>query len=312
MTFRNVLFANDRWRWGWQVSFFLAMNSAAVAAVLTLGSISGVLTAQIVGLFPTLEVTLLYVALYAAFLGATALAMRWLRHESLGDLGLGFGQSWLRAWLIGMVLGMAILIGSSVLLSWLFGWYHTKGFAWQFVPIAVFLPTLVVTVLGTVPAGLFEEVVFRGFIFRVVAERWKTWVAVVSTSVLFALFHLVNLVVNGPTPGYPVWLAVASLVMAGLVLAQAYVTFRNLWAPFGLHFGWDLAIQLLGQQGQGVKGASLLVTTVTGSPIWQGPSGPGLGLFDLVGLALVSLILVWLRQTGSLGAGNLVLTETHP
>lgn len=290
-TFRKVAFESGRWRWGWQVIFFLAIVVVAVAAVLGLGSITGVLSAEPNSLVPTIKLASLYLALDGAFVGATAVALRWLRRESLSDLGLGLGRGWLRSLVIGVILGSVVLIGSSVGLAWLFGWYHVTGFAWQVVPTGVFLGTLVVTTLGTVPAGLFEEVVFRGFLLRVLTVRWGIRPAVGATSLLFALFHTLNLVVNGPTPNYPVWLALASLTLAGLVLAQAYLTFRNLWAPIGLHFGWDLAIQLLGQQGQTSKGASLFITAVSGTPIYQGPAGPGLGLFDLIGLGLVSLIL---------------------
>ncbi len=290
-TLRKVAFENGSWRWGWQVIFFLAVVLVAVAAVLEVGSITGILSAEANGWQPSIKLSLLYLSLDGAFVGAAALALRWLRHESLSDLGLGLSRGWLGSLLIGMILGSVVLIGSSVGLAWLFGWYHITGLAWQAVPAGVFSATLVVTTLGTVPAGLFEEVVFRGFLLRVLTERWGMPGAVGATSLLFALFHAVNLVVNGPTPSYPVWLALASLTVAGLVLAQAYLTFRNLWAPIGLHFGWDLAIQLLGQQGQASRGASLLVTAVSGAPIYQGPAGPGLGLFDLVGLALVSVIL---------------------
>jgi membrane protease YdiL (CAAX protease family) len=296
ISFRKIAFAGGQWRWGWQILFFLALVAIALAAVLELGSLTGVLSAEATGWSPTIKLTLVYLALYGAFLGASALAIRWLRGESLSDLGFSREGNWPSSLVIGMVLGSVVGIGSSVGLAWLFGWYHVKGFAWQVGPGDVVLMTLVVTTLGAAEAGLFEEVVFRGFLLRVISERWGLTAAVVATSLLFALFHVVNLVVNGPTAHYPAWLALASLTLAGLVFAQAYLTFRNLWAPVGLHFGWDLTIQLLGQQGQPAKGASLLVTTVSGSPIFQGPQGPGLGLFDLVGLGLVSLILLLLGR----------------
>jgi uncharacterized protein len=83
-------------------------------------------------------------------------------------------------------------------------------------------------------AAVTEELMFRGVLFRLIEERTGTWIALVLTSVLFGLWHLLN-------PDATLWGAVAIAIEAGGTLAAAYAATRNLWVPIGLHFGWNFA-----------------------------------------------------------------------
>jgi membrane protease YdiL (CAAX protease family) len=82
-----------------------------------------------------------------------------------------------------------------------------------------------------VMVAIFEELIFRAVLFRLIEKRWSTRVALVSSFVLFAIAHLPNEGVSA--------LAVVITGVAGITLSAAYLLTRRLWLPIGLHFGWN-------------------------------------------------------------------------
>ncbi len=94
---------------------------------------------------------------------------------------------------------------------------------------------------GLLPAALIglaiatsEEIVFRGFLFRVVRDVGGTWTAVVVSAVVFGALHAFN-------PGASPVSTVAIALEAGVLLALAYAATDRLWLPIGIHFGWNFA-----------------------------------------------------------------------
>jgi uncharacterized protein len=81
-------------------------------------------------------------------------------------------------------------------------------------------------------AGVGEEIVFRGVVFRLFEEGFGTTVAVVFSGALFGLIHAGN---HGATFAS----SAAIALEAGILLAAAYALTRSLWLPIGLHFGWN-------------------------------------------------------------------------
>lgn len=94
--------------------------------------------------------------------------------------------------------------------------------------------------------ALTEELVFRGYPFAVLRERWGTAVAVGLTSVVFGVVHAQN---DGATP-----LALAFVVLAGVFLAGIRLLWDSLWAAWVAHLAWNWAM------------AALLHVAVSGSP----------------------------------------------
>jgi membrane protease YdiL (CAAX protease family) len=67
---------------------------------------------------------------------------------------------------------------------WLAGVYLPEGWGhWQ--PLALAL-------LSSLPGAVFEEVIFRGFLFRLIARLGGNWIALGVTSALFGLAHIRN------------------------------------------------------------------------------------------------------------------------
>jgi len=295
----------DSLRWGWQLLFFMPI--VGISTVLVDGPpfwmasqlgwmppmgqpIEGLAWSAIVPL-----IIFRYLFMFAGLLTGVHLAQRWLRKDSLAGLGFRLAPGWGRELFLGCGLGV-VMMAVSVGLSWLMGWYRPFGFAWEYHPWSLLLPSLVRSALPNIQAGLLEEVIFRGFLFQVLEERWNTRIAVITSSVLFAYLHLAN-----AQQDYPTWMVLLSITVAGLSFSQAYLATRNLWLAIGLHFAYDWLITLVGEVGRGVQDAVLVATEVTGPPLFVGPQNAGVGIFDMAGLAVVAVIVytVWMRGKGT-------------
>ena len=80
--------------------------------------------------------------------------------------------------------------------------------------------------------GFFEELLFRGVLFRQVERVGGSWGALAVTSAFFGLAHIAN-------PGATWFAAVAIAFEAGILLGGAYMLTRRLWLAIGLHAGWN-------------------------------------------------------------------------
>jgi len=79
--------------------------------------------------------------------------------------------------------------------------------------------------------AVFEELIFRAVLFRLIEQRWGTRAGLISSFILFAAAHL-------PNEGVSL-LGVIITGVAGVTLSAAYLATRRLWLPIGLHFGWN-------------------------------------------------------------------------
>lgn len=132
-------------------------------------------------------------------------------------------------------------------------------------------------VLLHVPVVLHEELLFRGWPFQHLL-RWNRAAAVLISSVLFAALHLGNAAIS--------ILPLVNLFIGGVLLAYAYLFFRRLWAPIGVHFAWNLlAGPLLGYEVSGHSPAeSVAVTMDLGSKLMTG------GDFGIEGSVVITLL----------------------
>jgi membrane protease YdiL (CAAX protease family) len=81
-------------------------------------------------------------------------------------------------------------------------------------------------------AGISEEIIVRGVIFRATEEALGTVWALVISALFFGLPHLAN-------PGATIWSALAIAIEAGILLGMLYHLTRSLWPCIGLHAGWN-------------------------------------------------------------------------
>ena len=106
-----------------------------------------------------------------------------------------------------------------------------------------------------VPAFM-EELLFRGILFRWIEEFGGSWAALVITSALFGLAHIMN-------PNATWFSSFAIAMEAGVLLGGAYMLTRNLWMPMGLHAAWNFTqgeifdVPVSGLEQQGLVNAKL-------------------------------------------------------
>lgn len=84
----------------------------------------------------------------------------------------------------------------------------------------------------SIASGLYEEVIFRGIVFRQIEAMAGSWVALALTSAFFGAAHLAN-------PGATFFAAFAIAMEAGILLGGAYMFTRRLWLAVGIHAAWN-------------------------------------------------------------------------
>ncbi len=151
--------------------------------------------------------------------------------------------------------------------------------AWLGVPVLA-----IVLLFGA--AG--EELLFHGYGFQQLVRAAGDFAAVLPVGIVFGLAHLGNQGVTG--------LAIVNTMAWGVLLGCAYLRTRALWLPIGLHFGWNVAMPLLGVNlsgfTMGVTGYTLRWRT---ADLW---SGGAYGLEGGVGTTLVVAALFFLLSIG--------------
>ncbi|MDO9257243.1 MAG: CPBP family intramembrane metalloprotease [Bacteroidales bacterium] len=100
----------------------------------------------------------------------------------------------------------------------------------SFNPVSFLIPALA---LG-ISSAVFEEILFRGIIFRITEEKLgSVWALIISSS-FFGFAHLAN-------ENSTIFSAIAITIEAGLFLGAAYIYSRNLWLPIFIHFAWNFS-----------------------------------------------------------------------
>lgn len=194
---------------------------------------------------------------------------------------MGFGLPKKSGILIGAGL-FAVSIGVLALL----GYYTVVGInPWQ-----VLIPAFAVAVVS----GVFEELLFRGILFRILESWLGTWAGLAISALLFGLLHLINL-------GATLWAGIAVAIEAGILLAAAFVLTRRLWLAIGIHFAWNFVEGgVFGTPVSGNPPTGLFQAQLTGPAALTGGSfGPEASVI-VVGLCLLVSV-VMLRMAYQLG-----------
>lgn len=152
-------------------------------------------------------------------------------------------------------------------------------------PVSFLLPAFSLALSSAV----FEELVFRGIIFRITETRLGSAWALAISSGIFGFGHLMN-------PNSNLFSAVAITIEAGLLLGAAYMYARNLWLPIFIHFAWNFSEG--GVYGANISGSglskSLVSATIQGPDMLTGGSfGPENAVQAVMIGLLVSLLFLW-------------------
>lgn len=184
---------------------------------------------------------------------------------------------------LGTLAGL-LLFSAIVGVLYLLGSYHVTGTN----PDAPWVPALLMVGLG---AGIGEEIICRGVLFRIVEEGLGSWWALVISALFFGAAHIAN-------PGATLWSSAAIAIEAGLLFGMIYHLTRSLSLCMGLHAAWNFAQgTIYGIPVSGVRADGWLVSTRSG-PDWLSggvfgaeASVVALGLCSLCTLGLLGVAL---------------------
>lgn len=195
------------------------------------------------------------IAMATAALALYAGYARFIERRPVSELSLsGAG----REWGTGLAIG-AGLYTACVLVLIALGMYRIEGLnPWTFVIPAVAM---------ALSSGTFEELIFRGILFRSVEDIFGSWISLAVSALVFGLAHLAN-------PAATITGAIYISIEAGLLLAAAYMLTRRLWLSIGFHMAWNYTQSAIfsGIVSGGVSNPGLIRSNIKGPEVLTGGS----------------------------------------
>lgn len=158
------------------------------------------------------------------------------RHYERRDITELSRTGMLRESLVGLFAG-ALCISLIIVVLYVLGYYEVLSTNSAF---ALLLPLLLFTSLS-----VFEELVFRGIIYRITEESLGTNLALIISALLFGLAHLPNEHANA--------ISVISAASGGILAGLLFIMTKRLWLPIFFHAGWNWAQVSLGVAVSGIE-----------------------------------------------------------
>lgn len=305
MTRSPLLYGTDgRLRAVWRVLAFIVLS----VAFTILASVPVALVQERLGMLERMLAAQL--ALVAGFLLAHVVMLRVLDPRPWSDVGLGKRHAEPRLLLWSLLLGgAAIAVPMAALLG-------VRWLAIEPAPPGSWLAFAVVTLLFFLPAALIEELMMRGYLFRVLRDAWGWLPTVLVTSVVFSALHWGN-----PNGCLTTWRAgafdaqtcaqsTALVTLAGIVLGGVLVFTGSLFAAWIAHFAWNWT--MTGLLHASVSGVSDLpgITMPNFRVVDAGPDvvtggswGPEGGVLAAIAM-IVAFVALWRQwQRGRIGDG---------
>jgi membrane protease YdiL (CAAX protease family) len=196
---------------------------------------------------------------FAAAAVANAVVVRVYERGRLADVGLGWSPSSGREFLTGAVAGiMATLCVVLVPVALRMARFGPAPAVVEH-PWASFAFDGLILFFG----AMGEELLFRGYAFQLLVRSLGPFATILPTSVIFGLMHSANPDANT--------LAIVNTVAWGILLGYAVWRTGALWLPIGLHFGWNVALPLLGSNLSGfTMGVTGYILEWKVGVIWSG------------------------------------------
>jgi membrane protease YdiL (CAAX protease family) len=227
-----------------------------VGVVVVIGSLllAGVLWSKLLppGAIPPFGDLFTQVVLVGLVMLAYAAYVRWFERRPVTEFGR---EGALREWVVGAALGFG-LISAVVGVIALLGGYRITGTN----PASVLVPVLAMAIFS----GVFEEIIARGLVFRLLEQWLGSWTALALSALLFGFLHIMN-------PNATVLAAAAISIEAGVLLGALYMLTRRLWMAIGLHMAWNFTQGgIYGVAVSGIEMQGLLFNTMQGPPLLTG------------------------------------------
>ncbi len=178
---------------------------------------------------------------------------------------MGFG--------IGMVMNIAV-----ILILFLLGYVEINDLD-QSYTIFNLLGWVILFLFAYIIQGSAEEILARGWMLQVIGARYKPWLGVLITSIVFALLHSGN---DGANV-----LAVINLFLIAILLSLFVMKDKSIWSACGWHTAWNWTMgNIFGLSVSGTKDkTSLMNFDTVGNELFSG------GEFGIEASVILTLIL---------------------
>jgi len=191
------------------VSSLYGLSQTGINLVLEGSSLSQVMINLTAGIISSVIAIIAYAFLYSYY------ESREITEFSARGLGKNL--------FFGILIGV-ILQSLTILFIYLMGGYEVVSIN-KFIYV---IPALTMAFTSSV----FEEILLRGIIFRIMEEKMGSYIALVISALIFGGLHFAN-------PNGSLVASIGLAIQAGLLLGVSYMYTRSLWLPIGLHFGWN-------------------------------------------------------------------------
>jgi membrane protease YdiL (CAAX protease family) len=273
---------DGRLRAGWRIAAFLAIFYAIALPLLF-------------GLRAMLEFSksspMVIVIIALAAVPAVYIARRWIDQKSFVSLGLKWSWRSVADVLFGFLLS-GIMAGTVfAAMIWL-GYVGNVQVATTGLAIASMLagPLFIMALVG-----LWEELVFRGYILQNMAEGMGMRTAIILSCLLYGLVHSLN-----PNAGL---LSTAIIVMFAYLRIYGYLGTGQLWLSIGMHTGWNFfQATVFGFAASGHAEDKTLITHDAQAPDWLsgGDFGPEASVLMIpIVLAALLAMRIWSGANGT-------------
>lgn len=214
-------------------------------------------------------------------------------------VSLGFRRA--RGWTLDLTLGLGL---GGLQMAFIFGVEWVGG--WLSVGLLDGAALMQGVAAGGVAAVLFvlvavsEELAFRGYLLVNLRDGAGTALALLLSSLLFGVFHMLN-------PNFKP-LAPVNIALAGVAMGYGWLVTGNLWLPIAYHFSWNFFQgAVFSLPVSGVRYGGLLAVADRGTAPWLtgaafGPEGGIVGTLAL--LTAFPVLWVWGRRRRAEPAGS--------
>lgn len=197
------------------------------------------------------------------------------------DLGFKKAPNWSRYLAGGIIIGAAFPL-LVTLVIWLSGWAELSI---EIQSGSVLISGIVVALIRAGLIAFAEEVIFRGFFYRIFDLRYGTRIAIVVSSILWAVTHLPDMMASGLSISSTL-IGMLTFIIWGIFLAATIRPIGDsLWMAVGVHFGNNFVFSILGYFiASRLVGPELII----GHPAWI----PESGLLGMLAWGVVLLLLL--------------------
>ena len=207
-----------------------------------------------------------------------------LRREHLASVGFRMNRRWVMEAVLGIGIGAVPMLAITALIV------AVGGVQLSLDP-ARSLAALASAAWAFAWIALFEETLFRGFVFQRMIDGTGIWVAQLSLALLFAIAHWGNPGMDRATEV----VATVDTALGAILLGLAYWRTGSLALPIGIHFGWNwMQGALLGFNVSGFAQVGWLHAAVLDKPQWMtgGKFGPEASIFAVM-VDVITIVLLW-------------------